>query len=1033
MRRGSALLIVLGMLSFVVASAVGFAAYMRYARLPSSYLRRTSASRLLAKAAMTEAIDVIDVSIGNNAWPGKSGTMTKNYRRGTDDKDRPADVVDHWVDRCFIGTNALVSADATVSTLTVEALAYLPPNLINEARYYSRHSLGATWHTLGFDSGRFAFFAVDVSDYFDVNRVRCNPSDVTGSQMLYGRNSSDDGRLSLRYVFENPQHTGYTYEPDNWDDFTDAYLADGEVPFISLADLHLAMYKQGLPLTMNPFCNYIQSGMAFVTANGKTDPTAHLLRNMNFVTDSWYPVTNNTQRINLASAKDQPFYGYGAIDKADGKQITISSLLNGSQNRFWDRLQIANSPLCNNPEFVALCDYLDANSVPASLTLPTVERTPMITGVVLEGEPSVTITSKDEPERIVQDGQREYKYITTTHTATLKGDLSVAVGTVYPFKHERGTEKSYAMQAVATIAFVPKCAPETDGLLRCPRASAPAVVTCENGWKGIKTSWDDSALKGSRSAVLQCASSLVNVPYTKNPGDANAAVAANDVEIQLPSLSGLALVSELPATQNSYYDKNTCTFRSVRREIKQVDPVTGTETWVPDNSFDDNTDLKDRIGAYPFEKDLSAAMDVNALGGVELIPTVQVWVRICESDNQDNTVDLVPACWRDDKGGCDILQSDVKGSSAYPMLRFALDQGMKFDLSTKPNTLATVGATGGGAATIAPQGYLTDDPRYNYAPENFIALNGVSGELKGIWLSAQRSGASDRDGDLFMATSDAGYLQSAYELCHIPAITRASGTDWGCLNGGYDGRVRTSFNECPADAAMWRTYSQYDGGWARNDIDNLGIISGSRGSRVSPYAQSKEIVMAALANTPLDWWSASTNEQVNTTVHGSLTAADKWAFSDRNPDSKSKIRYEELEQIADNMIGKFRNASENRDWKLQFDEFAWDSAPNESGQDGLCGADLQYAKLSSVDRKFLHGFWKECFENRQQLFMVFVRAEPMMMGGGMLGQTPPQLGARAMALVWRDPAATALDVDADGSATKPKPHRSRILFYRQFD
>ena len=47
-RRGSALLIVLGMLSFMIVSAVAFAAFMRYSRMPSSYLRRSSASRLLA-------------------------------------------------------------------------------------------------------------------------------------------------------------------------------------------------------------------------------------------------------------------------------------------------------------------------------------------------------------------------------------------------------------------------------------------------------------------------------------------------------------------------------------------------------------------------------------------------------------------------------------------------------------------------------------------------------------------------------------------------------------------------------------------------------------------------------------------------------------------------------------------------------------------------------------------------------------------------------------------------------------------------
>ena len=45
-RRGSALLIVLGMISFMVISAVAFSAYMRYSRLPSSFLRRSSSSRL---------------------------------------------------------------------------------------------------------------------------------------------------------------------------------------------------------------------------------------------------------------------------------------------------------------------------------------------------------------------------------------------------------------------------------------------------------------------------------------------------------------------------------------------------------------------------------------------------------------------------------------------------------------------------------------------------------------------------------------------------------------------------------------------------------------------------------------------------------------------------------------------------------------------------------------------------------------------------------------------------------------------------
>ena len=49
-RRGSALLIVLGMLSFMIVSAVAFSVYMRMSRAPSSFLRPvllTSVSPLL--------------------------------------------------------------------------------------------------------------------------------------------------------------------------------------------------------------------------------------------------------------------------------------------------------------------------------------------------------------------------------------------------------------------------------------------------------------------------------------------------------------------------------------------------------------------------------------------------------------------------------------------------------------------------------------------------------------------------------------------------------------------------------------------------------------------------------------------------------------------------------------------------------------------------------------------------------------------------------------------------------------------------
>ena len=103
--------------------------------------------------------------------------------------------------------------------------------------------------------------------------------------------------------------------------------------------------------------------------------------------------------------------------------------------------------------------------------------------------------------------------------------------------------------------------------------------------------------------------------------------------------------------------------------------------------------------------------------------------------------------------------------------------------------------------------------------------------------------------------------------------------------------------------------------------------------------------------------------------------------------------------------------------------------------------------ISDVDRMFLHSYWRDCFANRQQLFLIFVRAESTALGGTGEG-TPAQQGGRAVALVWRDPEAPAESSYADDREsevnsivkeennrlyTDRHPHRMRILFYRQLD
>ena len=1021
-RRGSALLVVLGMLAFMVISAVAFSAYMRHARLPSSYLRRASSSRHLAKAALAQAIDMIDAMIGNDRYPGL-GTGGGAWRWPR--KDGQARQRNYWTERCFIGTNELMSVDETVSTLTLEGLAYLPPALINEARYYSRRSASAAWHTFGFDSGRFAFSAFDVTDCLDVSRLMAD----------FGRDGSDRGRIKLAYAFENSGHTGFQVPPSEWDTFMEKFRDEeggpdsSKVPFTSLADFNLALAAYGPSALVSPFCRFIKSGEKFVTDTSGTE--AELQRHMLFVTDSWFPQTNPATAtaqtiVDISSGKHQPFYGTGS-DKEVRNETTVDDLAENINNTFLSRYKNE----LNQPEVVMLYDYLDRDSTPSSLALPTTERTPMITGVSLDGE--IRLVAEQVADGGAQwtkpgapENGQNVQYKTTAWKLRLVCDsLNAMAGAVFPFKYERGTFPTFKAQAAMSITLVPSDA-ATDNLR--PGASSGWVV--EPKWSAntspnpTEQFWNGQAA-GPAGITVFSREASVKPKKTKVIEEEDAIVA--DLSLDFGTIDGKGFAKQLEETD--VFKECLCTFRISQKQIEVVNPATGQRTWQDVPEADGG--VQRQFGATATRSDLA---DLQVLEvDKEYVPSVQIWVRITADNANKKTVDLVPACALDDAltGGqvSEWLKDkeEVRGSATRPVLRF-YDKNAVAKVTFANNELK-VGGAGTAALDVWPKGYMADDPRFNYAPENLWAMDTevAFDSTSDGWLGKQRSGG--RDGDIFMATSDAGYMQSPYELAFIPRITGLSGgSGWGLLhngqNGGYNGKARTTFGGFAADDAMWRTYTQYECGGKRDYISALGIRTGSKGFRMTPYAASKETMMAVFANTPLDWWAASTNDQKDAwcdrqQITDSLDEAVKYTFSDHS--TQAKVKYEDMETLAEYVRGRFR--SENDSWEKVWDDLGWDGNDLEK----LFGVDLK-VPFHSVDRKFLHGYWRECFSDRQQLFLIFIRAEPMMMGGGAIGQTPPQLGARAVALVWRDPAPTPTDNDGE-----PRPHRTRVLFYRQFD
>lgn len=1020
MKKGSALLIVLGMIAFMVISAVAFSALMRNSRLPSSYLRRTSASRHLVKAALAEAIDIIDASVGNDLYPGAGDNGTAwRYPRGEGGYTARRN---YWRGNCFIGSNQLASAATTVSTLSLEGLAYLPPARINEARYYSRHSLAGQWRTLSFDAGHYAFAAVDVSDHLDVNRVFADR----------GRNSSDAGHITLAHIFENAAHTG-SGKPsaEAWDTFIEQFNpmagatvgqnpgSGGKLPLTSLADLNLAINKWQpgwvtAAETMSPFCRFLGSGQDFVVDMS----SSARIRQMAFVTDSYLPSTNTTATAQYDLCRAQPF---NTMLRGKTSQMSYLDQLGGSMTTpiltlFADRVTELDT--------VSLYDYLDENDIPASLAIPSVEAVPMICAL----QPSVNFQLQAKMEKDVKitgggtDDTPATKESVKQETRKYKLQLENPVGQVdalclFPFRRCNDQSVSFKAEFALRMGFTIGDGPGFR------QASGGFVIAGEPDFKAGPAVED-----GIAKAYQQASGSLTfNPSQIKTESDAFKQVTA-DFTPQLNSISQRFNNEPL----------FTVTYKYTAEAIPGSDPVRYQWSSTPE------IDLAQLPTIAPFfhptqengtgDGGFTAAYLRQQGDSCVVRPYLTVAARIV-SDQSNKTVDLVPATTADDQGFNNLTTPEEVSAvcgSGHSLLTMSAQDTLTFSEAKWSENSKQVGfsPTQNGGMYICP------DPRWNFAPQNFYILDGSSLPDAATFVQNLGLGNDGRDNDIFLAVSNQGYLQSPSELAFLPRTTTARLP----IAGSQYGSCAAALNSAPTTAAggtvpygqlahgnlMWKTYRLY----ARNGVDDdnlydLGIRFEGTGYRVSPYTSSRDVLMAALANTPYSWWAASTNLQANANLadESAETFNRSYAFNEMN--SNAKFYWKDLESVADNLLSALRSQTDGN-WVRGFHNLDW-----EGDNSDFCGVNFQSTQvdgLKDMDRKMLYGFWRDSLAVKQQLFLIFVRAEPMMMGGGAIGQTPPQLGARAVALVWRDPTRTAQDVSG-----QPRPHQTRILFYRQFD
>jgi len=1051
-RRGSALLIVLGMLSFMIVSAVAFSVYMRMSRTPSSFLRRNIATSDLVKAALARAIEDIDDKIGNDIYPGLGVNATETRDYTAYDQWFYRGYEDRWVNRVFCpysndqgdtlvnksgyqnnNNNDLLGFDDTAAVLTLEGLGYIPAPLVNQARYWSRRSQTARWKRFNYDLGRWAYTAINISDMLDVNTLSA----------FTNRNSGSFGRLSLAGAVKNAGG-----DPRTFDNFVKSSRGgtENQIPFTSVMDMNLALQSSG-PVD-SPFYDWIKNGgnNGFY-GNSQSNHIAPLV----FVTDSWYPSTNqflkgysanNDENYYLSRPEDQPFLRF------NNTKGMLEFFKNGNPVGAGDSLVNVIAPQIRAAGVACLYDYLDKDSIPTSLALPCTEQAPMIIGVCpIVQNLKFTVTRKDDPP--VPSGTPPIIRTTTKSRYTIKLEpltVNMSASLLFPFKRlESSRLGSFKIQALVRIYFGADNMPlrvSNSGSLLHPQSQMNGAGTWSAGTK----------FENSMYTIVSQPQNI-SLPNASNfdKGDEAEAI------IELPLMS----INANDATEYPFFER--------------------TEVVENNNGVIKTTYTIDAFNLQPYATDgdpasWSGTSFNKGFNNNTIIPNVAVWLRVV--DSSDKTVDLVPATLLDDNLNWNLglnatMAASVAGTicgSGVPLFSFKTKDIVipSEDAALQAYANAILPGT-----PFALQGSLADDystiycydPRYNFAPEDWFASTdkGVDADK---WLNRVRDnllGKDGRDSDIFMFVSNQEYLQSMGELAFLPRTqdlvwndaggSIMSGTffDAGRYNGAsvtFADRLNFNLANAANRNFFWRTYRSYQQGIGNPDpLYNLRDSAGfciydddDRGPRVNPYTEDQEnVFLAAIANTPYDYWAASTNKSLgaqSNNFSSNPSEALKHCFNNDSP--LAKVTDQEIRSIASVVRNKVRSGG--IDWLGAYNDLDWygngDSQCflNDVG-DTKDSPKLTQTAINEVDRKFLYSFWRGCFGNRQQLFLVFVRAEPSVLGGA-------QQGGRAVALVWRDPAAPVGYADRKSRQLEKHdgrnndmlpPHRTRVLFFHQFD
>ena len=1198
-QQGSALLIVLGFLSFMIVSAVAFAIWMRTERMPSSALRRTVANNYLVKAAVAQAMSRVDDAIRSHAFPGAYTNQPNSaYRDGHNC------IYDWWEARVFMPpdpegketksgdpNSRYAPVTKTVSVLSLEALGYLPPAIANDVRLLSRSSWAAQWDYFNFDAGRYAFCAVNVSDFLDITKIAADSPRTSAAAVhaQQGDNKPKPSRFSLAYLFRNStsaQNDNFSNVNgmDAFDRLVHTEPGNGQwttAPLVSMMDYNLSVGTDTMGPLWSPFFKLVNGDNTrsyFYGATGSGNIYVKGAERQPFITSSWFPPnefmkSDGSANTPLDISQNAPF----TPNLLEDDNVSLSQVLADSSSReFWKATYQNSHAFCIIDQFT-LFDYLDKNDVPISLAMPCAERVPMVTALAPVGNLQVEFTSMEQIGEPDKSGG-EWRETSEAKIKITANGLGLSSTLLFPFSGGKQPD-GYTAQAFARLVFVAT----TGG-----GAAASSVSLRSNGFaKNLRPmgrqEWT-AGVDADRQFALEAGSGGGNLSRTPakdclvitfpSQGDTSWTPPANmqseqnawkDVLLQLRSAGTL----EKPILRKvEVYNLSGTTAAPSRGSKKQ------TYYEVLLTPFDENGEVLDLTKQYPDGKIPESSFAAFSTQ-YTIRPCLVTWARVMQQDGK--TVDMVPAAYEDDKALNDIdnasfsypdinnfflgnTTSDLSGERALPIMRFQNSMTFTYDDVNK--------ATAPGASGWVEKSCYAVDPRFNWAPENWwfdssdanptgqkwynavFNQNGVLDRLVQDEFDGRVSGRGDRASDPFLFVSNLGYLQSVGELTFLPRLSdmREDGypssvlgdsknaTDSGSHSGAlYNGQTRdlTTVTTMPCALAAWKSYQNYRTNPTRNTFEfgaNLyrrGLVNPSQGFYVNPFTQNQEVMLAVLANAPLNYWVAGTNytalgktQMTTFNSYKSLMFSDNGMgvqFSGKDLNKVATFlrrRFEDLASMIElqHPMGNTDLYAYQKVWEDMFDALDWSGTMDctigqvyddledyynsggsnsenyrkmymQSGGNGYSslnhfvrgggrqpfntrirldkskaihsqdfslpadpfrgrysgddGRDTECSRdLYDVDRKFLHSYWRDCFANRQQLFLIFVRAESTALGGTGEG-TPAQQGGRAVALVWRDPLPPTgddvLEHDNNQYQSLRHPHKMRILFYRQFD